>query len=106
MFEAEVCAAAEDEVEEGAGGGVAGGGAGVEAGEAAAGGGGDAGAAAAGAGGVGVLGAETPAVLEPRPSFWRLAALILPLGSMPLSDWNLVKAAMVLASHLPLGEPW
>lgn len=32
------------------------------------------------------LGASTPAVLEPRPSFCRLGASSLPLGFMPLSD--------------------
>jgi len=74
---------------------------------------GAAGVAAAGAGvaagGAGVedagLGAETPAVLEPRPSFWRLGALILPEASMPLSPWNFCMAEMVLASHLPVGSP-
>ena len=76
----------------------AGGGAG--AGDAAAGAGvADAGAEEAG------LGAETPAVLEPRPSFWRLEALILPEASMPLAAWNFCMAAMVLASHLPVGWP-
>lgn len=68
------------------------------------------GVAAAGAAAEGVvdtgLGAETPAVLEPRPSFWRLGALSLPLGSMPLSDWNFCMALMVLESHLPVGWPW
>ncbi|MGH9714168.1 MAG: hypothetical protein ACRD5M_12795 [Candidatus Acidiferrales bacterium] len=29
------------------------------------------------------LGAETPAISEPSPSFWRLRALILPDGSSP-----------------------
>lgn len=32
------------------------------------------------------LGASTPAVLEPRPSFCRLGASSLPLAFMPLSD--------------------
>ena len=32
------------------------------------------------------LGASTPAVLEPRPSFWRLGASSLPLAFIPLSD--------------------
>lgn len=34
----------------------------------------------------GGLGASTPAVLEPRPSFCRLGASSLPLAFMPLSD--------------------
>jgi hypothetical protein len=36
--------------------------------------------------GVGVLGAETPAMPDPRPSFCRLVASNLPLGSRPLAD--------------------
>ena len=32
------------------------------------------------------LGASTPAVLEPRPSFCRLGASSLPLAFIPLSD--------------------
>lgn len=32
------------------------------------------------------LGASTPAVLEPRPSFCKLGASSLPLAFMPLSD--------------------
>ena len=36
--------------------------------------------------GVGVLGAETPAMPDPRPSFCRLVASNLPLGSTPLAD--------------------
>jgi hypothetical protein len=57
-------------------------------------------------GGVKGLGASTPAVPEPRPSFWRLGASILPLELRPLSDWNFCMAATVLESHLPLGAPW
>lgn len=33
-----------------------------------------------------VLGAETPAMPEPRPSFCRLVASNLPLGSRPFAD--------------------
>lgn len=36
--------------------------------------------------GVGVLGAETPAMPDPRPSFCRLVASNLPLGSRPFAD--------------------
>lgn len=36
--------------------------------------------------GVGVLGAETPAMPDPRPSLCRLVASSLPLGSRPLAD--------------------
>ena len=65
------------------------------------------GAGAAGAGpGAGVLGAETPAISEPRPSFCRLTALILPLASSPFSDWNFCMALTVFKSHLPLGSLW
>ena len=49
------------------------------------------------------LGASTPAVLEPRPSFCRLSASSLPLAFMPLSDWNFCSAATVFESHLPFG---
>ena len=34
----------------------------------------------------GGFGAETPAMPDPRPSFWRLAASSFPLGSRPLAD--------------------
>lgn len=56
--------------------------------------------------GVTGLGASTPAVPEPRPSFWRLGASSLPLELRPLSDWNFCMAATVFESHLPLGAPW
>ena len=52
------------------------------------------------------FGAETPAVLEPRPSFWRLRASSLPVGSRPLADWNFCMAATVFGSHFPLGSAW
>lgn len=51
------------------------------------------------------LGASTPAVPEPRPSFCKLGASILPLLLRPLSDWNFCMAATVFESHLPLGLP-
>jgi hypothetical protein len=56
--------------------------------------------------GAGCFGAETPAMPDPRPSFCRLVASNLPLGSRPLADWNLCIAATVLASHFPFGSPW
>ena len=56
-------------------------------------------------GGAAGLGASTPAVPEPRPSFCRLVASILPLELRPFSDWNFCMAATVFESHLPLGEP-
>jgi len=72
----------------------------------------DGGGAAAGlfagavpAGGGTGLGAETPAMLEPSPSFCRLSALILPFASSPLADWNFCIAETVFESHLPLGLP-
>jgi hypothetical protein len=34
----------------------------------------------------GGFGAETPAMPDPRPSFWRLVASSFPLGSRPLAD--------------------
>jgi hypothetical protein len=57
-------------------------------------------------GGATGLGASTPAVPEPRPSFCRLGASILPLELRPFSDWNFCMAATVFESHLPLGAPW
>ena len=62
-------------------------------------------AVAAGVAGATGLGASTPAVPEPRPSFWRLGASILPLELRPLSDWNFCMAVTVFESHLPLGAP-
>ena len=55
--------------------------------------------------GVGCFGAETPAMPDPRPSFCRLVASNLPLGSRPLADWNFCIAATVLESHFPFGSP-
>ena len=57
------------------------------------------------AGGGSGLGAETPAMLDPSPSFCRLSALILPFASSPLADWNFCIAETVFESHLPLGLP-
>ena len=34
----------------------------------------------------GGLGAETPAMSEPRPIFWRLSASSFPVGSIPFAD--------------------
>src|SRR5579872_6335425 len=51
------------------------------------------------------LGADTPAISEPKPSFWRLSASSLPLASRPFEDWNFCMAATVLESHLPFGSP-
>ena len=56
-------------------------------------------------GGAAGLGASTPAVPEPSPSFCRLVASILPLELRPFSDWNFCMAATVFESHLPLGVP-
>ena len=61
---------------------------------------------AADLGGAMGLGASTPAVAEPRPSFCRLGASILPLELRPFSDWNFCIAETVFESHLPLGLPW
>jgi hypothetical protein len=63
-------------------------------------------AVAPGLAGAKALGASTPAVPEPSPSFCRLGASIFPLELRPLSDWNFCMAATVFESHLPLGAPW
>lgn len=52
------------------------------------------------------LGAETPAISDPSPSFCKLGASSFPEASMPFADWNFCIAATVLESHLPLGSPW
>jgi len=52
------------------------------------------------------LGAETPAMSEPSPSFCSVGASSFPLASIPLADWNFCTAATVLESHLPFGSPW
>ena len=51
------------------------------------------------------LGAETPAILEPRPSFCSVGASISPVESRPLAVWNFRIAAIVFESHLPVGSP-
>ncbi len=51
------------------------------------------------------LGAETPAILEPRPSFCSVGASSLPVESRPWADWNFSVAAIVFESHLPEGSP-
>ncbi len=51
------------------------------------------------------LGAETPAILEPRPSFCSVGASRLPVESRPLAVWNFRIAATVFESHLPEGAP-
>jgi hypothetical protein len=56
-------------------------------------------------GGVTGLGAETPAISEPRPSFCRLNASSLPFESRPFEDWNFCRAATVFESHLPVRSP-
>jgi len=50
--------------------------------------GGVAGAAEQQLGEVTGLGAETPAMPEPRPSFCSVGASSLPFASMPFADWN------------------
>lgn len=52
------------------------------------------------------LGAETPAMSEPSPSFCSVGASSLPLASIPLADWNFSTAVTVFESHLPFGSPW
>lgn len=52
------------------------------------------------------LGAETPAMSEPSPSFCSVGASSFPLASIPLADWNFSTAATVFESHLPFGSPW
>ena len=51
------------------------------------------------------LGASTPAILDPRPSFCKLSALSFPEASRPLLDWNFCMADTVFESHLPFGWP-
>lgn len=49
------------------------------------------------------MGAATPEVDEPRPSFCNVLASSFPLGFNPLVSWNLFMASTVASSHLPLG---
>lgn len=51
------------------------------------------------------LGAETPAMSEPSPSFCSVGASSFPVESRPLADWNFSVAAIVSESHLPFGSP-
>lgn|GEM_PF-6828701 len=51
------------------------------------------------------LGAATPAISEPNPNFWSVGASSLPVASMLFDDWNFWTAAMVSASHFPVGSP-
>ena len=53
----------------------------------------------------GTVGAETPAMAEPRPSFWRLRASSFPVDSRPFADWNFCMAAIVSGSHFEVGSP-
>lgn len=55
--------------------------------------------------GTGGFGADTPATLDPSPSFCSDSASSLPVGSSPLPDWNFCIAATVFASHFPFGWP-
>ena len=50
-------------------------------------------------------GAATPAVAEPRPSFWSERASNLPVGWRPFPAWNSFMAAIEEASHFPVGAP-
>ncbi len=53
----------------------------------------------------GGIGAATPAVCEPRPSFCKVTASSLPLGFNPCPAWNFLMASPVELSHFPLGVP-
>jgi len=55
--------------------------------------------------GMGGVGAATPAVCEPSPSFCNVLASSFPLGLSPCASWNFLIASMVAASSLPLGVP-
>ena len=57
-------------------------------------------------GGATGLGAETPAISDPRPSLCNVGASSFPSAWMPFADWNFSTAATVLPSHLPFGSPW
>ena len=52
------------------------------------------------------LGAPTPAISEPRPSFWSVGASSFPVESRPFADWNFWIEATVPESSLPVGSPW
>ena len=53
----------------------------------------------------GGVGAATPAVCDPSPSFCRVNASSLPVGLSPCEAWNLRMAAIVSSSHLPSAVP-
>jgi len=67
--------------------------------------GGEAGAVEQQPGAVAGLGAETPAISEPSPSFCSVGASSLPFASIPFADWNFWTAATVFESHLPFASP-
>ena len=54
---------------------------------------------------IGGIGAATPAVCEPSPSFCRVGASSFPEGLSPWPVWNFLIAAAVESSHLPFGVP-
>ena len=54
---------------------------------------------------MGGIGAATPAVCDPRPSFCSVGASSLPLGFSPWPAWNFFMASTVESSHFPLGVP-
>jgi hypothetical protein len=51
------------------------------------------------------MGAATPEVSEPSPSFSSVGASSLAVGVRPWADWKCCIALIVLASHLPFGAP-
>jgi len=51
------------------------------------------------------LGAPTPAMSEPRPSFCSVGASSFPLESRPFADWNFSRAATMFESSFPFGSP-
>lgn len=53
----------------------------------------------------GGVGAASPAVCDPRPSFCSVGASSFPLGASPLLAWNFFIALTVSSSHLPDGVP-
>ncbi len=53
----------------------------------------------------GSIGAATPAVCEPRPSFCNVGASSFPEGFNPCAPWNFFMAWTVGSSHLPFAVP-
>ena len=53
----------------------------------------------------GMIGAATPAVCEPRPSFCSVNASSFPVGVKRCVVWKFRIASTVASSHLPLGVP-